>query len=277
MRGGKCSRSVYILWHGRFSLLATYLALAGKNAFFVIHIGTKIEDISIFERISLRVLRSIGRKRIKFVCVSSAVQQSFVKSFPFLSSLQELVNNGIPVPLNSVPPNEDSYSFSSVSRFDNSKFQDLIIRTLKERGLNEKVHFIGDGVNLEKCRELSKNLDMESSVTFSGNLREPFSFLNTTQIFIFAADEREGFGLVLYEAILRGMRVIASDISASRSIIENQDFLFQNEESSLSRCLDFSLHNADHHANYMLELRDSILQNYSVEEMHSRYLSIWDQ
>ena len=118
---------------------------------------------------------------------------------------------------------------------------------------------------------------MEGSVTFSGNLREPFSFLNTAQIFIFAADEREGFGLVLYEAILRGMRVIASDISASRSIIKNQDFLFRNEESSLSRCLDFALHNVDYHANYMLELRDSILQNYSVEEMHTRYLNIWDQ
>ena len=114
-------------------------------------------------------------------------------------------------------------------------------------------------------------------MTFSGNLREPFSHLNTSQIFIFAANEREGFGLVLYEAILRGMRVIASDISASRIIIQNEDFLFQNEESSLSRCIDFSLLHVDYHASYMLKLRHTILEKYSVEEMHRRYLNIWGQ
>ncbi len=267
----------FILWHGRYSLLASILSLNRKESRFLIHIGTNVEKVRILEKLSMLILFAFFRNRVFFVCVSSFVESTFLQSFAFFKNNTVVIPNGISAEkLDSGNSNSD-HEFAMVSRFDNSKFQDLIIRTLVSRGKGEKALFIGDGEDLEKCRLIAQSSSHPEQFTFFGNSQQPFSHLSKNQIFIFAADEREGFGLALYEAILSGLRVIASDIPAAREIIRDDRFLFLNKIEDLSRAIDYANSNEKEHLRYMNQLRLDILKNFSLTVMHKKYIEIGDR
>jgi len=265
----------FILWHGRYSLLATVLTLYQRNAKFLVHIGTNVNEVSITERISMKLLNRFFRKQIKFICVSAFNRETFLAKFPFFESRTYVIPNGI-----SPSKLDDQESFSDfkyvmISRFDNSKYQDLIIQALISGSVKEKVLFIGDGENSLKCKRICESSGHADQFKFVGNLDKPFEVLNRRHLFIFAANEREGFGLVIYEAIASGLRVIASDIPAVRQIIKDKRFLFTNNQESLLEAIKFAQTNEDAHFNYMDSLKSKLATEYSLVCMHQRYLELW--
>lgn len=273
----KKGKQIFILWHGRFSLLATIFVLYKRNARFLVHIGTNVENVKMSERLSMRLIRSFLKNQIKFVCVSINNRETFLEEFPFFKTNTFVIANGIAPSKMAVSKTYSEFEFAMVSRFDDSKFQELIIRTLDQRSLGEGIVLIGDGPNLPNCQALSAQLGISSKVKFLGNQPEPFANLDSSQIFIFSADEREGFGLVVYEAIASGLRVIASDIPAVKQIIRDDRFLFTNDIASLSKTINFAKTNVHEHWETMNGIKSEIMKSFSLPVMHSKYLDLWQE
>jgi glycosyltransferase involved in cell wall biosynthesis len=265
----------FILWHGRYSLLASVLILYQRNAKFLVHIGTNVDEVTVTERISMKILNRLFRKQIKFICVSAFNRETFLAKFPYFENRTYVIPNGIsPSKLDNQGTFSD-FKYAMISRFDNSKYQDLIIKAFITGSVKEKVLFIGDGENLLKCKRICESSGNAEQFKFTGNLDEPFSVLNRNQLFVFAADEREGFGLVIYEAISSGLRVIASDIPAVRQIIKDERFLFSNDQESLLKAINYAQTNERAHSYYMDSLNLKITTEYSLPFMHQRYLELW--
>ena len=80
---------------------------------------------------------------------------------------------------------------------------------------------IGSGPEEEKLRKLVLDLSISQSVTFTGQVSNPYSILKRCDLFILASIW-EGFGMVIVEALTLGVPVIASDInSGPQQILEN--------------------------------------------------------
>ncbi len=265
----------FILWHGRYSLLASVLTLYQRNAKFLVHIGTNVDKVSVTERISMKILNRLFRNQLKFICVSKFNRETFLAKFPYFEDRTYVIPNGIsPSKLDDQEIFLD-YKYVMISRFDNSKYQELIINAFITESFKEKVLFIGDGENLLKCKRISETSGYVDQFKFTGNLEEPFNVLNRNQLFIFAAHEREGFGLVIYEAISSGLRVIASDIPAVREIINDERFLFSNDQESLLKTINYANSNVSAHSDYMDSLNSIISTEYSLRSMHQKYIELW--
>jgi len=103
---------------------------------------------------------------------------------------------------------------------DSHKGQCTILKSAeliaKER---DDIHFvlIGDGVDLDSCKERAKAL---KNITFLGYLDNPQRFINSFDIFIFPSNH-EGLGSTLLDVMVKGVPIIASKVGGIVDIIED--------------------------------------------------------
>lgn len=112
----------------------------------------------------------------------------------------------------------------TIGRLVPKKNIDLLIKafsTICAKGEDVQLIIIGSGPEEEKLRKLVLDLSISQSVTFTGQVSNPYSILKRCDLFILASIW-EGFGMVIVEALTLGVPVIASDInSGPQQILEN--------------------------------------------------------
>lgn len=83
---------------------------------------------------------------------------------------------------------------------------------------NIKLEMIGDGPELDYCRNLAISLKIHEKVVFRGSLLDVKKVLRYTDIFVLPS-EIEAFGLAALEAIAHGIPVIASNAGGLPEVI----------------------------------------------------------
>lgn len=86
---------------------------------------------------------------------------------------------------------------------------------------NVKFFIVGNGDELPNLKDLAKNLNIESNITFWGWVRDIKSILKTTDIYV-QPSVREAFGLSVLEAMACKIPVVASSVGGLSEIIEDQ-------------------------------------------------------
>lgn len=114
------------------------------------------------------------------------------------------------------------------------KGQEYVLRAiadLNKQGYNFKYTVIGGG-NYQRLADLSKELNIENYVNFTGNLthEEVFDQLDNTHIYIHPS-LTEGMPRSVLEAQSRGCTVICSDVGGIPEIV-NKEFLFKKKNVS---------------------------------------------
>lgn len=115
---------------------------------------------------------------------------------------------------------------------------------------NYKLLFVGDGSELQSCRELVSELDLKSRVIFQGFSDKPEDYYSASDYFLMSSSY-ESFGQVLLEALASGVPIIGFDPASSgvstatrelAGIIDvDSAFTFANENTSkslASACLE---------------------------------------
>lgn len=135
---------------------------------------------------------------------------------------------------------------------------------------------VGDGPLKSELRHLSKLLGIDNKVLFLGIRRDIPALMSASDIFVLSS-AREGFGLVVAEAMSCKRVVVATDCGGVREVVGNNGFLVPPKNSlALAESIKTAL-NLTYNEKIKLgdEARKRIIDNYSLASATMKWLSLY--
>ena len=111
---------------------------------------------------------------------------------------------------------------STVSYLRPFKNPDILVeafRELKTRNVPVRLFVAGGGEMLPDLKELSQKLDVEDYIHWLGNVSDPKSLLQASDMFLLVSTE-EAFGLVLAEAMACGVPIVGTRSGSLPEVVE---------------------------------------------------------
>nr|WP_285890743.1 CDP-glycerol glycerophosphotransferase family protein [Mesobacillus maritimus] len=131
---------------------------------------------------------------------------------------------GIVVGNKVIPEPEDDYmNFIHMGRLSPEKGQDNLIHSFAnfhKQNPDSKLYMLGDGILKVKLQQLIDDLEMNDAIYLLGQVENPFSLMKKCDCFVLSS-HYEGQPMVLLEAMTLGMNIIATDIVANRTVLED--------------------------------------------------------
>lgn len=185
-----------------------------------------------------------GHLLMRFFCqisdivigVSAGVVEYLDKELKIKSSKVLQIDNGVVVPKslnetekanlkNRLGIDKNEIIIGSVGRMlsdEPKRFSDLIqsLKILLDNGLNVKLILVGEGPEKKKYQQLAKDLRVDNKVIFTGYQSNVTEFYSIFDIFSLVSSY-EAFGLVLAEAMLHKLPIVATSVGGMKYIVED--------------------------------------------------------
>ncbi|MFB9826825.1 CDP-glycerol glycerophosphotransferase family protein [Lederbergia wuyishanensis] len=147
--------------------------------------------------------------------------------------------NGIYIP----EPSKEDINFVTMGRLSPEKGQDNLIRAFArfyQNHPNSKLYLLGEGALKKQLQSLINELNLNNAVFLLGQVENPFSFLKKCDCFVLSS-HYEGQPMVLLEAMTLGMKIIATDIIANRTVLEDGKYglLVENSIEGLEKGMEY--------------------------------------
>lgn len=114
----------------------------------------------------------------------------------------------------------DQPNIIMVARFAPPKKQLELLQALNQlRHIQWKMHFAGDGPQLQESRDYVKREGLNDRVVFLGNRRDITELLQKSDLFVLLSDW-EGLPLSILEAMRCGLPIIASDVGGVKEAVK---------------------------------------------------------
>ncbi|MDN6735658.1 MAG: CDP-glycerol glycerophosphotransferase family protein [Tetragenococcus koreensis] len=130
----------------------------------------------------------------------------------------------------------DGYNIVTMGRLSPEKKQDNLIKAFSKINKlypESKLYLLGDGPLKKKLIQLVQDLGLTDSVYLLGHQDNPFELLRQCQLFVLTSDY-EGQPMVLLEAMAVGLPVAATDIPATRYVLDNGNLGLLAKDNSIS-------------------------------------------
>ncbi len=196
------------------------------------------------------------------IAISDAVKEDFSKSFPGRDI--QVISYPIDLPhIRGIPPSEMRSDIIFAGRFIREKNISLLIEAIDIiRKIRPEITclLVGDGPEIKNLMQKVKDQDLEKNIRFTGFIDkhdDVIALMKSSKVFAFPSI-REGYGIVVLEAMACGLPVITTDhkMNASRffinpgtgflSSLSPEEFsrkiirALDNFESLTSNCLRYS-------------------------------------
>lgn len=184
----------------------------------------------------------------KVVCVSQDVKRSFEKLFPQAAVPQVLYNTletakiirlaKEPVPVSFIDPS--SFKLISVGSMKPVKAFDRLLRIhkrLRDEGYPVHTCLLGKGPDLEKLKQLAKELCSDGTVAFPGYDTNPYKYVSKADLFV-CCSLSEGFSTATTEALILGTPVCTVEVSGMKEMLGEHNewgIVTENDEEALYR------------------------------------------
>lgn len=112
-----------------------------------------------------------------------------------------------------------------VGRLDPNKCTKNLIHAVKQLvDLNYRIELliVGDGYLKKELINLTKELELSDIVHFKGHQEHVLKYYNAMDMLVIASNS-EGLSLVMLEAMLSGLPVVATDVGAAREVITDKE------------------------------------------------------
>ena len=163
-----------------------------------------------------------------------------------------------------------NYDFSSAVKtfisvgtvFPQKGFDRLINahQKLLSEGLKHHLLIIGDGPDLEKTQHLIQDLGLVETITMLGFTTNPYPYFREADFYVLSS-RYEGFPTVLFEAITLKKRIIATDVSGAREILNGGKLglIIENSEEAIYEGMKKALEKPESFNEYLENL-----ENYEI-------------
>ena len=162
------------------------------------------------------------KKYDKILAICDTMRDEFVEILGMDKNKVELVYNPIDLEAirkkaETIDKNYENYLkqdyFLQVSRLTEQKQPEHLVDIyykLKQRGIKEKLYFIGNGEKVELIKQKIKEYKLEDDVILLGQIENPYPFFKNAKLFVHTA-KYEGLPTVLLESLVFGTPVVAYD------------------------------------------------------------------
>nr|WP_290443627.1 glycosyltransferase [Sporolactobacillus kofuensis] len=154
------------------------------------------------------------------LAISEGLKNEYIKNKIAEYSHIYLVYNPLEIDHNLIPRPKDKTQYIYVGRliYNGQKRVNDLLNALKQVTGEWGLTIIGDGKDKEKLVELADQLDINQKITWLGWKNEPFECIAEATALLLTS-EYEGFGMVLVEAMSRGIPCISSNCPVGPSDI----------------------------------------------------------
>ena len=231
--------------------------------------------------------------RFRFVAVSQAMRRNILQSLPQLDPERCIV---IPNAIDDVQLaadgldrhaarralgiDPDAFVLGTIGRLVAYKAHSELIEAfaqVHERMPDSRLLIIGRGKRRDSIATQIRKLGLEHKIKLIGFLPKAARYMTAFDVFVFPS-HNEPFGLVLLEAMVNRLPILAADSGAVPEIVPNPDVLFEtgNAQVLASRLLDiYRMPDAARQA--LGEQGYQHLQrNFSLEHYRDCYRRLWD-
>ena len=149
-------------------------------------------------------------------------------------------------------------------------------KQLLEEGFDHKILIIGDGYDFENIKKLQFELKLTETSTLLGYSENPYPYIKAADFYILNS-RYEGFPTVLYEAITLKKKIIATDVSGVREMLDdgNLGLIIENSEKGIYQGMKKALEKAEIFAEYEQNL-ESYRQPFNLKDSVEALIKIID-
>ena len=232
------------------------------------------------------LMKVFSRLANKVIGVSEGVTEEYLKGkLNLLSSKAITINNGVAIPRSisedelSVARmqygiSESDFVIGSMGRMlqdSHKRFSDLIkgFAVFSENKINAKLLLVGGGPEVAGYRTLVNSLGIEEKVIFAGYQSDVTLYYKLMNVFALVS-AREAFGLVLAEAMLNKLPVLATRVGGMKYIVEDQQTGFLIEPfqiDQIAKKLNYFYQHLDERVQMGKNGYEKAVNNY-IEEIY---------
>jgi glycosyltransferase involved in cell wall biosynthesis len=241
------------------------------------------------------LMRLYARMSDRVIAVSDATGNYIRDVIHIREPKLRVIDNGVTLPEYPMPAEvaalkrqlgiqEGDFVVGSVGRLfdDHKKVSDLIraVALLRDRGVSVKLLVVGDGPDKSVLEALCRTLDVQSSVIFAGYQGNTAPFFACMDVFALAS-QREAFGLVLVEAMLFRLPVVATAVGGVRYVVDDHKtglLVPKNDPRSIAEGLETLYHDPARRSAFGNAGWEKAMRHYTadiyVEKIRQLYLEL---
>lgn len=217
----------------------------------------------------------------KIICVSKQVEFALLKWIPSNKGKTKVIPNAIPIPKFLNPCPVKTYDILFVGRLTKQKGVDILLKAVRvlkdEYGRNLKIAIAGDGPLKENLNTLAVEFGVNGEVEFLGVRKDIEELMVSSKIFVLPS-RREGFGIVIIEAMSNMLPVIATNVGGIPEIIENgKDGILVSSENpeALSKAIIRLLDDVKMRKELAKNAYKKVKEKYSMETYVKKILNLY--
>lgn len=149
-------------------------------------------------------------------------------------------------------------------------------KKLLEQGFKHKILIVGDGYDFENIKKLKTELNVDQTATMLGFTDNPYPYFNKADFYILSS-RYEGFPTVLFEAITLKKKIIATEVSGVREMLNNGELglIVENSEEGIYSGMKKALLDSQDFEKYTDKLKDYEMP-FNLENSVQKIVSILD-
>lgn len=130
-------------------------------------------------------------------------------------------------------------------------------KKLLKEGFQHKLLIVGDGYDFEKIKNLKNELGVDDTATLLGFTENPYPYFKNADFYILSS-RYEGFPTVLFEAITLQKKIIATEVSGVKEMLDNGSLglIVDNSEKGIYEGMKKALVNPALFENYTIRMKN---------------------
>jgi len=171
-------------------------------------------------------------------------------------------------------------TFVSVGTIFPQKGFDRLLRVHKkllDEGFQHKVLIVGDGYDFENIKKLKSELGVDATATMLGFTDNPYPYFNNADFYILSS-RYEGFPTVLFEAITLKKKIISTEVSGAKEMLNDGKLglIVENSEDGIYKGMKKALSEPESFQKYSDQLKDYEMP-FNLENSVNKITSILDE